>query len=93
MFITNNYVSFHLLWKEILVKCQKVFKYYVHDCTFLIDVLTAKEADMQKYTKYTGSSFADINFYFSHFSFKVPVENVVIDVEELHVLRQMVFST
>ena len=32
MFITNNNTSFHLWWKENLVKNQKVFKYYVHDC-------------------------------------------------------------
>ena len=27
MFISNNHTSFHLLWKEILVKYQKVLKY------------------------------------------------------------------
>ena len=32
MFITNNHALFYLWWKEILVKFQKVFKYYVHDC-------------------------------------------------------------
>ena len=32
MFITNNRSSFHLWWKEILVKCQKVSKCYEHDC-------------------------------------------------------------
>ena len=33
------------------------------------------------------SKFADIYFYvFSSFSFKVPVENVVIDEKELHVI-------
>ena len=33
MFITNNHASFHLRWKENLVKYQKASKYYVHDCT------------------------------------------------------------
>ena len=32
MFITNNHALLHLWWKEILVKFQEVFKYYVHDC-------------------------------------------------------------
>ena len=32
IFITNNHGSFHLWWKENLVKYQKVSKYYVHDC-------------------------------------------------------------
>ena len=32
MFITNNHASFHLWGKEILVKCQKVFKYYFYGC-------------------------------------------------------------
>ena len=35
MFITNNHASLHLWWKEILVKYQKISKYYVHDCTDL----------------------------------------------------------
>ena len=32
MLITNNHTSFHLWWKENLVKYQKDWKYYVHDC-------------------------------------------------------------
>ena len=32
MFITNNHASFHLWWKENLVKHQKVSKYCDHDC-------------------------------------------------------------
>ena len=32
MFITNNYNSFHLWWKENLVKHQNVSKYYDQDC-------------------------------------------------------------
>ena len=40
---------------------------------------------MQKYTKYTVFTFADINLSdFSSFIFKAPVEKVVIDEEELH---------
>ena len=47
------------------------------------DVVTAKEANMQKYTKYTGlSTFADNAF--SSFTFTVPVEKIVVDEEELH---------
>ena len=34
MFITNNRASFHLWWKENLVKHQKVSKYYNHDCSY-----------------------------------------------------------
>ena len=34
MFITNNRASFHLRWKETLVKHQKVSKYYENDCRF-----------------------------------------------------------
>ena len=29
---TNNHASFHLWWKENLIKYQKVSKYYAHDC-------------------------------------------------------------
>ena len=32
IFITNNHASFHLWWKENLVKYQKVSEYYVRDC-------------------------------------------------------------
>ena len=32
MFIANNHVSFHLWWKENLVKQPKFSKYYVHGC-------------------------------------------------------------
>ena len=33
IFITNNHASFHLWWKENLLKYQKVSKYYVHNCS------------------------------------------------------------
>ena len=33
MFISNNRVSFHLRWKENLVKHQKFSKYYENDCS------------------------------------------------------------
>ena len=37
MFITNNnQASFHLWWKENLVKQQKLSKYYVHGCSLTI---------------------------------------------------------
>ena len=32
MFINNNLASFHLWWKENLVKHQRVSKYYENDC-------------------------------------------------------------
>ena len=32
MFITGNHASFHLWWKENLVKNQKVSKYYIRGC-------------------------------------------------------------
>ena len=32
VFVTNNHASFHLWWKENLIKYQKVLKYHVHDC-------------------------------------------------------------
>ena len=34
MFISNNRPSFHLWWKENLVKDRKVSKYYETDCSF-----------------------------------------------------------
>ena len=37
-FITNNHDSFHLWWKEISIKHQKVSKYCGQDC-ILIDIL------------------------------------------------------
>ena len=39
MFITNNHASFHLWWKENLVKYQKVSKYYVHHCRHIMNVM------------------------------------------------------
>ena len=36
MFITNNHTSFHLWWKENLVRHQKVSKYYDHDCSLTL---------------------------------------------------------
>ena len=33
MFISNNRASFHLSWKESLLKPQKVSKYYAIDCS------------------------------------------------------------
>ena len=45
----------------------------------------AKEANMQNIRKKQESKFPDIYFFdFSSFTFKVPVEKVVIDAEELH---------
>ena len=32
MFTSNNRISYHLWWKETLVKDQKVSKYYENDC-------------------------------------------------------------
>ena len=34
MYLSNNCASFHLWWKENLVKHQKVSKYYENDCCF-----------------------------------------------------------
>ena len=50
---------------------------------FLTDVLTAKEANMQKYTKYTVYDVCRYDFFWC-FIFEVPVEKVVIDEEKLH---------
>ena len=36
MFISNNWASFHLWWKEILVKHVKVSKYFENDCRLLV---------------------------------------------------------
>ena len=36
MFVANNYASFHLWWKENLLKHQKVSKYYDHVCRYQI---------------------------------------------------------
>ena len=34
IFISNNHVPFHLLWKKLLVKSLQVSKYYDHCCKF-----------------------------------------------------------
>ena len=39
MFISNNHPSFHLWWKEILVKYWKVSKYYGTDCRLITGFL------------------------------------------------------
>ena len=36
MFVSSNRASFHLWWKENLVKHQKVSKYYKNDCSILL---------------------------------------------------------
>ena len=36
LFISDNYKSFHLWWREDLVKHQKVSKYYETDCIFIL---------------------------------------------------------
>ena len=38
MFIGNNRASFHLWWKENLVKHQKVLKYYENDCRHIMGI-------------------------------------------------------
>ena len=38
MFISNNRPSFHLWWKENLVKHQKVSKYYETDCRLGLNI-------------------------------------------------------
>ena len=35
MLITNSHLSFHLWWKQNMVKHQKVWEYYDHDCKLL----------------------------------------------------------
>ena len=42
MFITNNHGSFHLWWKENLVKHQKVSKYCGQDCTSTVQPFVAE---------------------------------------------------
>ena len=37
LFITNNRASFHLWWKENLIKHQKVPQHYFYDCSYKID--------------------------------------------------------
>ena len=32
MFVSNNCASFHLWWKENLIKHEKILKYYENDC-------------------------------------------------------------
>ena len=38
--MSNNHPSFHLLWKENLLKHQKFSKYYETDCTSAFDVIS-----------------------------------------------------
>ena len=42
MFLSNNGPSFHLWWKENLVKHREVSKYYETDCSLLGNLLTGK---------------------------------------------------
>ena len=53
MFISNNRASFHLWWKENLVKHQKVSKYYENDCTYF----------NIGFDNETGSSYSRIIFW------------------------------
>ena len=39
MFITNNHASFHLWWRERLIKYQKVLKYYDQGCRSKIQIV------------------------------------------------------
>ena len=56
LFISNNHPSFHLWWKENLVKHQKVSKYYETDCRVLSKIRASRaraveEMVMRKLTK------------------------------------------
>ena len=70
IFITNNHISLHLIWKENLVKHQKVSKYYDYDwiptvrvqsilTTFVISVSTVPHSSQHFLTMTTlGSKLA-----------------------------------
>ena len=47
MFVTNNHASFHLWWKENLVKHQEVSKYYVHDCGYFLIMIKILDSMMK----------------------------------------------
>ena len=44
MFISNDRVSFHLWWKEMLVKQQKVSKYYENNCSICYNAFVTIES-------------------------------------------------
>ena len=54
MFITNNHASFHLWWKQNLVKYQKILKYYVHYCRCKICDLWVKFSFKMQFEEYIG---------------------------------------
>ena len=43
MLITNKHASFHFSWKKMLVKYEKVSKYFAHDFLLLIMSLLKTE--------------------------------------------------
>ena len=61
-FINNNHTSSHLWWKETLVKYQKVWKYFVHNClqNFLLLFILSLTAPVVK----NSHIFAGIYFIF-----------------------------
>ena len=61
MFITNNHATFHLWWKENLVKYWKVSKYYVHDCRWA------------RLCYYFGSDKCSNSYFWSILSFFSPI--------------------
>ena len=50
LFITNNHDSFHLWWKENLVKHQKVLKYYGQDCRFHYTSCKVKSVSIRSFS-------------------------------------------
>ena len=41
-FSVNNLVSFHLWWKKFVLKCQKIYKHFFHDCSLKSIILTVQ---------------------------------------------------
>ena len=56
MFTSNTCASFHLRWKENLVKHQRVWKYYENDClqNFLLLFISLLTAPIVKKKSYLG---------------------------------------
>ena len=58
MLISNNPLSFHLWWKENLIKHQKVSKYFETDCR-LIQPKNSRDDFNNTVTKYCYQRFAE----------------------------------
>ena len=91
-FITNNLVSFHLWWKENLVKYQKVSKFYENDCSYHINDNNGGILEMINF-----KTTIKLKHHYRNFLFKIDLRKREVDFKQkiIQIIRrnQVYFSS